>query len=69
MAGEEENFRPAETLSCVCFGEIPCSFELDVENYSVHFSFYSLPFSIFFLFMITVCLIYNSISSSLYSEE
>lgn len=55
MAGEEENVRTAENLFCVCFGDIPCSFELDIENYSLHFSFSSLPFSTFF------CLFYFSV--------
>jgi len=49
------------------FGEIPSSFELDLENYGVQFSFYSLPFFIVFLFIITI--IYFSSSSSLYLEE
>lgn len=46
-AGEEDTVRTAENLTCVCFGDIPCSFELDTENYSVNFSFNSLPFYMF----------------------
>lgn len=56
MAGEEENVRTDKNLSCVCCGDILCSFELDIENYSIQFSFYSLPLSMFF------CLFYFSVS-------
>lgn len=73
LSREKDHVRTAENLSCVCFGDIPCSFDLDIENYSDHFPFYALLLSMVFclfsfsvLYIIVFLLLFGGVMGSLW---